>query len=88
MSLTKYYKTLGLPPGADQAAIRKAFRRLAMRYHPDKNPSASAKAKFIMITEAYEILTGKKSAPTQRISRAKSSQNRSGTVNVPVAVPN
>jgi curved DNA-binding protein CbpA len=83
MSLTKYYKTLGLPPGADQAAIRKAFRKLAMRYHPDKNPSASAKAKFIMITEAYEILTGKKSAPTQRISRAKSSQNRSGTVKVP-----
>ena len=76
MSLTKYYRILGLPPGADQAAVRKAFRKLAMRYHPDKNPSASAQAKFIAITEAYEILIGKKPAPPSRVSRSRSAQNR------------
>lgn len=76
MSLNKYYKTLGLLPGADQAAVRKAFRKLAMKYHPDKNPSASAQAKFIAVTEAYEILTGKKPAPTTRASRSKSAQKR------------
>lgn len=81
MSLTKYYKILGLPPGADQAAVRKAFRKMAMRYHPDKNPSASAQAKFIVITEAYEILSEKKPAPTQRVSRSKSSQNKPRTAN-------
>lgn len=78
MSLNKYYKALGLLPGADQAAIRKAFRKLAMKYHPDKNPSASAQAKFIAITEAYEILTGKKPAPTSRVSRSRSTQQRKG----------
>ncbi|PHR33132.1 MAG: hypothetical protein COA38_05415 [Fluviicola sp.] len=76
MSLTKYYRTLGLTPGADQAAIRKAFRKLAMRYHPDKNPSAGAQAKFLIITEAYEILTGKKQAPTARGSRTRTPQPR------------
>lgn len=76
MSLTKYYKLLGLPPGADQTAIRKAYRKLAMRYHPDKNPSASAQAKFIAITEAYEILTGKKKAPQARVSQARRPQQR------------
>ncbi|MFK7785785.1 MAG: J domain-containing protein [Crocinitomicaceae bacterium] len=79
MSLNKYYKTLGLLPGADQAAIRKAFRKLAMRYHPDKNPTPSAQAKFIAITEAYEILSGKKPAPTTRVSRSKSTARRKPT---------
>lgn len=69
MSLAKYYKRLGLLPGADKTAIRKAYRKLAMRYHPDKNPSISAQAKFIAITEAYEILTGKKPAPVERARR-------------------
>lgn len=81
MSHTKYYKILGLLPGADQAAIRKAFRKLAMRYHPDKNPSASAQTKFIAITEAYEILIGKKSAPAERVSRARSRQTQPGASN-------
>ena len=77
MSLNQYYKRLGLLPGADQAAIRKAFRKLAMRYHPDKNPSPSAQAKFIAITEAYEILSGKKPAPTTaRPSRSTSTARR------------
>lgn len=79
MSHAKYYKILGLPPGADQVAIRKAFRKLAMRYHPDKNPSASAQVKFIAITEAYEILTGKKSAPAGRVSNATNRQNQPTT---------
>lgn len=69
MSLSKYYKLLGLPDGSDAALVRKQYRKLVMRYHPDKNPSPSAQAKFIEITEAYEILIGKKPAPTSRVSR-------------------
>ncbi len=72
MSLSKYYRALGIPVGADQATIRKQFRKLAMLYHPDKNPSATAQAKFIIITEAYEILMGKKPAPKTRIMRSGS----------------
>ncbi len=83
MSLTKYYKILGLPPGADQAAVRKSFRKMAMRYHPDKNPSANAKAKFFLITEAYEILTGKKPAPKTHVSRSKAAKNRTSSVSTP-----
>lgn len=79
MSRTKYYRILGLQPGADQAAVRKAFRKLAMRYHPDKNPTPSAKVKFIAITEAYEILTGKKPAPDARVSRSRSAKSRKPT---------
>ena len=58
-----YYKSLGLPNNASQDSVRKAYRKLAMRYHPDRNPSTDAVTKFVAITEAYDILTGKKSVP-------------------------
>lgn len=70
MSLSKYYNLLGLPDGSDPALVRKQYRKLVMRYHPDKNQSSGAHAKFIAITEAYEILIGKKPAPQSRISRS------------------
>lgn len=56
----KYYKALGLTPGASEKEVRKKYRRLVMIYHPDKNDSPDAEQKFIEITDAYEILTGKK----------------------------
>lgn len=62
---SKYFKKLGIPPTSDLNAIKKAYRKKAMHFHPDKNPSEDAQSQFIEITEAYEILTGqKKTTPT------------------------
>ena len=66
MSLKRYYDLLGLPETATQNEVRKKYRSLAMRLHPDKNPSKEAQYQFIKITEAYEIVIGKKEKPTQR----------------------
>lgn len=63
MPRSRYYKILGLPSTASEKEVRKNYRILAMKYHPDKNPSQLAQEKFIEITEAYEILIGKKSLP-------------------------
>jgi molecular chaperone DnaJ len=52
-----YYATLGVSRGAKQEEIRKAYRRLARKYHPDVNPGNKAsEEKFKQISEAYEIL--------------------------------
>jgi molecular chaperone DnaJ len=52
-----YYETLGLQKGADEKELKAAFRKLAMQYHPDRNPGdASAEKKFKEIGEAYETL--------------------------------
>ena len=51
-----YYKILELEFGADILTVKKAYRRLALKYHPDKNKEPNAAQKFIEITEAYEVL--------------------------------
>lgn len=58
-----YHKVLGVPKGAGESEIKKAYRRLALIYHPDRNRSPGAEAKFREISEAYAVLTGKASAP-------------------------
>jgi curved DNA-binding protein len=55
-----YYDILGLTPGASSEEIRRAYRILARRYHPDVNPGAESTEKFRAIAEAYEFLTDAK----------------------------
>ncbi len=53
-----YYSVLGVEKGADDATIKKAYRKLAMKYHPDRNPDdKAAEEKFKEVGEAYEVLS-------------------------------
>ena len=53
-----YYEILGVSKSADDAEIKKSFRRLAMKYHPDRNPGdKAAEEKFKEAREAYEVLS-------------------------------
>ena len=51
-----YYEILQVHPSSDEAEITKAYRRLALVYHPDKNKSADARLKFEQISDAYRLL--------------------------------
>jgi curved DNA-binding protein len=58
MAKKDYYEALGLSRGASLDEIKKAYRKLARKYHPDMNPGdPSAEDKFKQISEAYEVLT-------------------------------
>ncbi len=52
-----YYEVLGVPRDASAEQIKKAFRRLAMQYHPDRNREDGSEARFKEIGEAYEVLS-------------------------------
>ena len=57
MANTDYYDILGLSRGVGEEDIRKAFRKKAMEYHPDRNKSPDAEEKFKEINEAYQVLS-------------------------------
>ena len=54
-----YYQILGIEKGASEADIKKAYRKLARKYHPDVNSSSDAQKRFQEISEAYEVLGDK-----------------------------
>ena len=60
MSYIDYYKILGVPKSASESEIKKAYRKLARKYHPDLNPNdKEAERKFKEVNEANEVLTDK-----------------------------
>jgi molecular chaperone DnaJ len=54
--VSDYYRLLGVERNADEDEIKKAYRKMAMQYHPDRNAAADAEARFKEIAEAYEVL--------------------------------
>ena len=58
MTKRDYYEVLGVPRDAGDEQIKKAYRKLALQYHPDRNPGDStAEEKFKEASEAYEVLS-------------------------------
>ena len=58
MAKADYYETLGVSKSASKDEIKSAYRKLAMKYHPDRNPGdKSAEMKFKEASEAYQILS-------------------------------
>lgn len=55
-----YYKVLGIAPGASDEQIKRAYRKQALRFHPDKNKSPGAEDTFKEIAEAYDVLSDAK----------------------------
>src|SRR5262249_2597025 len=58
MATRDYYQTLGVSQGATDAELKKAYRQLAMQFHPDKNPGdKKAEERFKEVSEAYAVLS-------------------------------
>ena len=80
MAKRDYYEVLGLDRGASEAELKKAYRRLAMKFHPDRNSDdPSAEEKFKEASEAYEVLTDpQKKEAYDRFGHAGVDPNQSG----------
>lgn len=76
-----YYELLGLKETATQSEIKKAFKSLSLKFHPDKNPSECAKAKFQQILEAYETLSNPASRADYDIICAEPKLSQTGMDN-------
>ena len=77
MAKKDYYDVLGVERGADEKAIKRAYKKLAMQYHPDRTKGDKAKEeKFKEIQEAYEILGDKRKTCGLRSIRSRSLRTR------------
>lgn len=76
--MNKYYEVLGIKPGASQEEIKKAWKKMALEWHPDRNKSSEAEVKIKEINEAYEILSGKKEKPREQNQQQRNPFNNGG----------
>jgi DnaJ-class molecular chaperone len=75
--LKDYYQILGVPPAASDEEVKRAYRRLALRYHPDRNPGdRTAEERFKEISEAYAVLTDPPKRRAYEGARASGPQAR------------
>ena len=72
-----YYKTLGLSSSASKAEVKVAYRKLAKKYHPDKNKSKQASQLFIEVNEAYAYLTNERSSHRINYPEKTTNSNKS-----------
>ena len=68
---SKYYKVFGLAETASKSEVKRAYRKLAMKYHPDRNQDPKAHKLFLDLTEAYQILIDDKPRPSETIISVK-----------------
>lgn len=69
MKRDECYRLLGLRPGATETEIRRQYKRMALKVHPDINPDPRANEQFILLTKAVEILLNPETQTTERSSR-------------------
>jgi curved DNA-binding protein len=80
MEYKDYYQILGVSKNADEQTIKRTYRDLALKYHPDKNPSPEAEERFKEINEAYEVLGDKtKRAKYDRLGQSYRNWERTGS---------
>jgi hypothetical protein len=72
--MEKYYKILGLTATASKQEVKKAYRKLALQYHPDKNADPKAQEIFVLINIAYESITNKK-PDVKRVANDRKKEN-------------